>query len=363
MIFYISIGQFQNAFSLFYKSKHTCARFSTILADLYEKKEYTTKKPYGPDIQKLMLLNDDSFLKAAENLHYAFSSDKLLADTDYDLVSEFDDMVTISQFWQTRNILHTHDCFEINYIFKGKCELTFLNEKRILEEGDFCIISPYAEHTTRLMTEKSCVFPILVKAKTFEAVFFSLLSDMDILSHFLRQILTNPSEPNYLLFQTTNSTEIRTLVKLLFLENFRMDAYVNRCGIHWLNLLFINVIRNYNAYSQFSYYDSGQDYAPILRYIKTHYKAIDLELLSKKFNYSTAYMSKIIKSTTGENFTEIIKRLKMEEASSLLIQTDDPIEKISEQTGYNSSDHFARTFRNYYGISPMKYRKKNKQYE
>lgn len=362
MIFYLSIGQIQEEILNCYKSDHNCPNFDTVLKNLYNGKKYITERPANPNIQQYMLLDDDSFLKAVNGLCYAFSSDKLMEDGDYDLVPEFDDMVTSSQFWKTKNIIHSHDCFEINYVFRGKCELTFLNEKRQLVEGDFCIISPYAEHTTRLLTEKSCVFPIFVKARTFESTFFSLLSDIDILSGFFRQILTSPSEPNYLMFQTTNSTEIRTLVKLLFLERFRIDSYVNRCSIHWLNLLFINVIRNYSTYSQFSYYDSDKDYAPILRYIKTHYKTIDLELLSKKFNYSTSYMSKIIKNITGDNFTEIIKRLKMEEASDLLIQTDYSIEKISEQAGYNSSDHFARTFRKYYGISPLNYRKKNRTY-
>ena len=362
MIFYLSIGQLQNKISHFYRVNHTCPDFRTVLEELYHEKEYITEPPQPPEIEKFLLLNDSDFLKASDQLYYAFSSEKLLKNIDYDLVPEFDDMVTISQFYKTQNIVHTHDCFEIDYVFKGKCELTFLDEKRILEEGDFCILSPYAKHTTRLLTEKSCVYPILVKENTFDAVFFASLSDLDILSNFFRQILTNPSEPNYLLFQTTNSPEIRMLIKLLFLERFRMDAYINRCDIHWLNLLFVNVLRNYSTYSQFSYYDSGSDYMPIMRYIKTHYKTLNLEQLSKKFHYSVPYMSKIIKKITGDSFTETLRKLKMEEASTLLIQTDDSIEKISEQAGYHSSDHFARTFRKYYGISPLKYRKKYRQY-
>ncbi len=362
MIFYISIGQLQEKISQSYRIHHIYPDFGTVLMEMYQGKEYITEPPAPPEIQSIMQLNDSDFLKASNQLYYAFSSEKLLNNTDYDFVPDFDDMVTISQFFRTKNVIHTHDCFEIDYVFKGKCELTFLDEKRILQEGDFLILSPYAQHTTRLLTEKSCVYPILVKEKTFDAVFFSSLSDIDILSNFFRQILTNPTEPNYLLFQTTNSADIRTLVKLQFLERFRMDAYVNRCDIYLLNLLFVNVLRNYNTYSQFSYYDSGQDYTPILRYIKTHYKTVDLELLSKKFNYSIPYMSKIIKKMTGNNFTETLRKLRMEEASNLLMKSDDSIEKISEQIGYNSSDHFARTFRKYYGISPLKYRKKHQQY-
>ncbi|MCI9155291.1 hypothetical protein AALC16_08525 [Lachnospiraceae bacterium 29-91] len=57
-------------------------------------------------------------------------------------------------------------------------------------------------------------------------------------------------------------------MKRLFLEKFRYDKYVDRCTIYWLNLLFTNILRNYQTYSQFSSYKSGPDHAPILRYIQ-----------------------------------------------------------------------------------------------
>lgn len=363
MIFYLSIGQLQERISAYYQATHICPNFGAILAELYHEAEYITEKPESPDIQKLMQLNDQEFLEETQKLYYAFSSEKLLKNEDYDLIPDFCDMATISQFYRTEKTIFSCDCFEIYYVFQGKCEFTFLDETQILEEGDFCIIAPYSKHALQLLTDKSCVFPIFIKEKTFETTFFSLLSDTDILSSFFRKILANPAEPNYLLMKTTNSTEIRTLVKLLFLERFRMDSYVNRSDIYWLNLLFINILRNYSAYSQFSYYDSKLDYVPILLYIKSHYKTIDLEHLSRKFNYSVTYISKIIKKVTGNSFVEIIRKLKMEEAAALLMDTDDSIEKISEKTGYSSSDHFARTFRNYYGISPMKYRKQHKQFQ
>lgn len=363
MIFYLSIGQLQKQISANYQATHICPNFGTIVTELYHKAEYITEKPEEPNIQKLMQLDDREFLAEIQKLYYAFSTEKLFKKEDYDLISDFYDMTTTSQFYRTEKIIFSSDCFVIYYVFKGKCEFTFLDETRVLEEGDFCIVAPYSKHALQLLTDKSCAFPIFIKEKTFETTFFSLLSDTDILSNFFRKILANPAEPNYLLVETSNSTEIRTLVKLLFLERFRMDSYVNRSDIHWMNLLFINVLRNYSAHSQFSYYNSGLDYTPIFRYIKSHYKTIDLVLLSRKFNYSVSYMSKIIKKVTGNSFVEIIRKLKMEEAATLLINTDDSIEKISEKVSYSSSDHFARTFRKYYGISPMKYRKQHKQFQ
>ena len=114
------------------------------------------------------------------------------------------------------------------------------------------------------------------------------------------------------MFHTNDSFEIRTLVKNLFLERFRYDKYVNRCDVYWLNLLFVNALRDSYEYSQFSSSESGPDYAPLLRYIQSHYQTITLEQLSNKFNYSVPYLSKIIKEMTGENFTKMIRKQKIQ---------------------------------------------------
>ena len=47
----------------------------------------------------------------------------------------------------------------------------------------------------------------------------------------------------------------------------------------------------------------------------------------------------------------------MEDAKSYLINTNLPIEKISEYVGYNSVEHFSRMFKRYYKKSPQQYRK------
>ena len=174
---------------------------------------------------------------------------------------------------------------------------------------------------------------------------------------FFRKILSSSEEANYLLIKTDASCEIKDLVKKLFLENFRYDNYVERCNIYWINLLFVYVLRSYHIYQQFSYYKSGPDHIPIVRYIQSHYKTVTLPILAERFHYSVPYLSKIIKENTSKNFTQLIKTLKMKEALEYLEKTDLSIEEISEKTGYNSADHFYRVFKEYQGISPQQYRK------
>lgn len=213
-------------------------------------------------------------------------------------------------------------------------------------------------HNMVLQSKEAQIFPILIKEKVFNKIFFPLLPEDNILSDFFKQILDKESEPNYLLFQMKDSLEIKDYMKRLFLENFYYDKYTDQNLAHWMHLLFSCILRNYKGYSQFSSYQSGIDYAPILRYIQNHYTTITLQRLSEVFHYSIPYLSKVIKEYSSKNFVTLVREIKMRESVRYLLDTELSMEEISEKIGYNSEDHFYRVFTAYHGISPLKYQKK-----
>ena len=209
MDFYVTIGDIKDTIHTYWNDHHTSSKFPEILHILYENKKYLDYEPVLPDIGALARLDDDSFLSEIRKLYFRFPY-TILSDLDsFDVVPPTSHIAVFHQFWRSYSFIHLHDCFEINYVFKGECELTFLDEKRILKEGDFCIISPYTNHNVTLLTEDSQIFPVLLKEKTFSEIFFPLLPEDNLLSDFFRRILSDKSEPNYLLFQTSGSLEIR----------------------------------------------------------------------------------------------------------------------------------------------------------
>lgn len=88
-----------------------------------------------------------------------------------------------------------------------------------------------------------------------------------------------------------------------------------------------------------------------------NYRFLNLNSLASFFNYSESHLSSIIKKNTDLSFIKLITSLKLSDAVDYLKNSDISIEKISELIGYNSSDHFSRTFKKYYGCSPQQYRK------
>lgn len=342
----------------FHQNNDMTPDFPEILRSLYKDHKYKAETPELPELGRIAQLSDEEFLKEIRKLYIKFPDKIITASQTFDVVPVSSNMTVINQFWGTSNFVHIHDCFEIDYVFKGRCEFSFLDEKRMLQEGDFCIISPYISHNIVLQSKEAQVFPVLIKEKVFNKMFFPLLPEDNILSEFFKQILDKESEPNYLLFQTKDSLEIKDYMKRLFLENFYYDKYTDQNLAHWLHLLFSCILRNYKAYSQFSSYQSGIDYAPILRYIQNHYTTVTLQRLSEVFHYSIPYLSKVIKEYSDKNFITLVREIKMRESVRYLLDTELSMEEISEKIGYNSEDHFYRVFTAYHGISPLKYRKK-----
>ena len=59
-----------------------------------------------------------------------------------------------------------------------------------------------------------------------------------------------------------------------------------------------------------------------------------------------------------QNLSKYIKQYRMEKAKELLTDTNMKIVNISEKTGYPNVSYFCQSFREYFGVSPQKFRDK-----
>ena len=59
-----------------------------------------------------------------------------------------------------------------------------------------------------------------------------------------------------------------------------------------------------------------------------------------------------------KSFINLKTDARMSFASNKLLYSNLPISEISIMVGYSSIEHFSYAFKNHYGISPLKYRKK-----
>lgn len=98
----------------------------------------------------------------------------------------------------------------------------------------------------------------------------------------------------------------------------------------------------------------------VIHYIDEHLSEdLPLQTLADIGGFNASYLSRLFKQTNDQTITEYICGRRMEKAKKLLVESDDKIQDISAETGYISSQSFARAFRSYTGLSPAEYRELN----
>ena len=103
---------------------------------------------------------------------------------------------------------------------------------------------------------------------------------------------------------------------------------------------------------------AGNSMTEILNYLNHNYQTATLSDTAAHFGYSVSHFSTLIKEGTGRTFLQIIRSIKLNQACRALRETNLSIPAICELIGYETPEHFMRTFKKAYGMTPGEYRKR-----
>jgi len=96
---------------------------------------------------------------------------------------------------------------------------------------------------------------------------------------------------------------------------------------------------------------------PVLRYIQSHLSTpMSREDLASRAGLSPTHFHVLFKEATGMAPMDYVRRLRLEEAQRLLVETDLSIAEVGERVGFCDPFHFSRRFRKFAHISPIQYR-------
>lgn len=95
----------------------------------------------------------------------------------------------------------------------------------------------------------------------------------------------------------------------------------------------------------------------VKQYIYDHYREeLGVEVLARQVYMAPSYLSAVFKKETGQNLSKFIKEYRMEKARDMLENTHVKIVQVSEAVGYPNVSYFCQSFREYFGVSPQKFR-------
>jgi AraC-like DNA-binding protein len=92
-------------------------------------------------------------------------------------------------------------------------------------------------------------------------------------------------------------------------------------------------------------------------YLEHLYEAPKLEWLAAQMHMSTSHLRRLFHMQFGRSPKEVLDRIRLERASTLLTSTTATLEEVAGQSGFRSTSDFCRVFKRRFGHSPHVWRR------
>ncbi len=88
-------------------------------------------------------------------------------------------------------------------------------------------------------------------------------------------------------------------------------------------------------------------------------RALDLEELARTAAMSPFHFHRVFRGMTSETPLALQRRLRLERAATMLVETDTPVTTIAFAAGYETHESFTRAFRQAYACAPSEFRQRS----
>ncbi|MCI8496876.1 MAG: helix-turn-helix transcriptional regulator [Clostridiales bacterium] len=270
-------------------------------------------------------------------------------------------VVTMDSYHPGKNLVyHSHDFFEIVYVYSGHCRTHISGNPTCLCAGDICLYNLQAIHKMECLAPGDAVFNIVLRKDLFHRFLLELLSENDAVSAFFTNSLYNgKSADTCILIKAGGEYRCEELAQKI-VETYYQDPPMCQSTMKaMLILLLVELTRQYQNDSIQSGCSSagGLNLADVIAYISNHYRHVTLEETSRHFGYSTRSMARFLQKNTGYTFREIIQDVRFSHARSMLQENRMSIGDIAVTIGYGERSNFEKAFKKYCHLSPAAYRR------
>lgn len=251
---------------------------------------------------------------------------------------------------------HYHKFLELVYVLKGSAVHIFNEtEKQIISEGDFFIIDYKTNHSYKSVGNRNfsvinCLFlPSFIDKSLIYCRDFQTL-----LRHYLLGIGNEYSKIHLTdrIFCDCNGKIKEILSQMLKEYETENMGYLEILRLKLMEILIETARMQSFSKSTDVIFDITE------RMHREYNKSITLGMYAKEFNYSLPYLSRLFTEKTGLHFKNYLKKIRIDEACRLLINTNEKIHIVSDLVGYNDVDFFSKIFKESTGLAPGAFRKK-----
>lgn len=257
--------------------------------------------------------------------------------------------------------MHSHDFFEILYVYSGTCRTNLFGREKDVCTGDICLYNMQSVHRVVKNSLQDVAFSIMIRKDLFQTAFVSLLQENDMISDFFIQSIYNVNNrAGQIVLHRNGAFECEALLQKM-IEVFYRDEPMAQSRLKALLLLLLNEItRQYRAeHTHPAKEDDRLDLAEVVEYMDAHFDNVSIEALAARFNYTAKTMSRFIKRQTDLTFRELLQKIRFQHACDCLCDRNMSIEEIALRMGYTERANFDRAFKSRYHLTPVEFRRIN----
>lgn len=244
---------------------------------------------------------------------------------------------------------HTHDFYELIYVYQGRGGQYLPDEKEPLEmgEGDLCLLTPGKIHAMMPASENDIVLKLILPGNVFKGLMERF--ETDGVKAWAKKLLM-PNELYRFPAVLGTDMKLKLLMEGLLEEMYRKEGCQRLVVDSLLNLLFVSLERTVMEYRQ-----GGFLYA-VSNYIRKNLPDACLKDLADEMGYSPRHMGRKILEASGGSFSDLLTRIRLQRAAELLQDTHLPVEAVAKECGYQTTSGFYKGFIKIYGMAPGEYR-------
>ena len=272
---------------------------------------------------------------------------------------KFEDCYSINLYEKRNGFLMTQEKYIYLLIIYGVVSVNIDSKIIKLVEGTIILLRNGSNIKYSLDEKDSKICIINFRKEFFDSNLKSQMADCPILYDFIR---LDTQKIEYLVFDITNYDIVKKYLNFLLYEITRTNEK-NEKLVKAALVLFLTNLHNVHQdsliiseSSMMENYDVGR----WLKYMVDNYSTVSLTSMAKDFNFNPTYFSLRFKTLANDSFSNKLREIKLEKAKWLLITTDLSVQNISEIIEFKEKSYFFRIFKKRYGMTPLKYRKVNR---
>ena len=246
---------------------------------------------------------------------------------------------------------HIHHKYEIYYEIEGTRRYFIEDAAYIVNAGSVVLIGDNQIHKTASVGDTPSSRIVLNFSAEYLGKIAEIFPEVDFFS-FLSE------EHNHLLSNITvkQQNHIYSMLELQEQTSAEGEA-VRKMLLATLLLELKDLCKQQQAQGGENGRVSNHIVEQIQTYFAEHYaEKLTLTGIASQFYISPYYLSRLFKKSINLSLIEYINGVRIKAAQNLIEKTNESISDISEKTGFLTTAHFRRVFKDATGLSPQQYR-------